>query len=215
MKRKVVFIGILITAIVVFVFVFQSQSIPVKEYIVKAGAIQEFVESNGIVELENKKTIYSTIDGVIKDVMINEGDAVKSGEKLARINNDDLSNSIKISRTTYNSEVAKYEDLINSVKPEQIKQAEAQLEQARLTLENAKEDYINKNEQYEKSLELYKNAAISKTELEDKELSRKVSKHNVDNAEQSYKIEEYQLQLLKNGPSEKSIKVSQASVEQS
>ena len=62
--------------------------------------ISESVYASGIVKSKNQYQVYSTVNGLIQEIMVAEGDIVKKGEPLMKV----LNESSKLN--TYNSQLA-------------------------------------------------------------------------------------------------------------
>ncbi|HOD42300.1 MAG TPA: efflux RND transporter periplasmic adaptor subunit, partial [Candidatus Wallbacteria bacterium] len=125
-----------------------------------------------------------------------------------------LNLALKKAAAAHQTALANLMEIKNSVKIEQIKQAEEQLAQARIALASSLNDYNYKKDLYKKMIELNRSGSIS-------EQNRKDTKNQYDAAENLFleserrvKIAEYNLALLKKGSSEHLIKAAEASVEQ-
>lgn len=51
-------------------------------------SISESVYASGIVKSRNQYQVYSTVNGMIQEILVTEGDAVKKGDPLMRILNE-------------------------------------------------------------------------------------------------------------------------------
>jgi len=54
----------------------------------KIETISESVYASGIVKSKNQFQVYSTVNGIIQDILISEGDSVEKGDPLFRVFND-------------------------------------------------------------------------------------------------------------------------------
>ncbi len=129
-----------------------------------------------------------------------EGDWVKKGSVLARLDDEDLRRRQELDRAALASAQARLSKLLAGSRPEEIKQAEAALEQA-------KADEENKKIQYERMKSLYERKVIPKESFDNAETSFKVAKAAVQSATENYK-------LVKEGPRKEDIEDARAQVDQ-
>ncbi|MCD6451917.1 MAG: efflux RND transporter periplasmic adaptor subunit [Acidobacteria bacterium] len=94
--------------------------VPVKVVSLTRGKLVDSISSTGSLEGSEKSAISPKISGIIKEVLVKEGDIVKKGDVLARFNDEDF----RI----------------------QVRQAEAALAQAKANFENAKLELKRKEE---------------------------------------------------------------------
>ncbi|MDR1960968.1 MAG: efflux RND transporter periplasmic adaptor subunit [Gracilibacteraceae bacterium] len=109
---------------------------------------EELVWSGNIVPAETAKLSFK-ISGVIADVSVRAGDAVQSGQVLARLNPDDCETQVRAAEAQWRAATLQAENIL----PAGLAQAKAQLD---LTLAN-----------YARALELYEAGAISAVSLEE------------------------------------------------
>ena len=53
--------------------------------------ILESVYASGIVKSKNQYQVYSTVNGLIQEILVSEGDTVKKGDPLMKVLNESLS----------------------------------------------------------------------------------------------------------------------------
>ncbi|HRS20543.1 MAG TPA: biotin/lipoyl-binding protein, partial [Clostridia bacterium] len=92
MKKKVIWTGvILLTAIAAGLKVkMGSPAVTVELAKVTRGDIEEYVEETGSLMLEQETAVYSAVSGRVIQVLKKEGDPVKEGEVIAKIDNSDI-----------------------------------------------------------------------------------------------------------------------------
>lgn len=73
----------------------QDKGLPVEVGYVEKGQVLEYVEETAYAKSDNEHVIYSDISGVLKDVMVREGDSVQKGDILATVEGDDIELQIK------------------------------------------------------------------------------------------------------------------------
>jgi len=73
----------------------QDKGLPVEVGYVEKGQVLEYVEETAYAKSDNERVIYSDVSGVLKDVMVREGDSVQKGDILATVEGDDIEIQIK------------------------------------------------------------------------------------------------------------------------
>ncbi|MEZ4947998.1 MAG: efflux RND transporter periplasmic adaptor subunit [Saprospiraceae bacterium] len=155
---------------------------------VEKRTIKETVAASGKVFPVTEVKISSDVSGEIVELLVEEGDSVKAGQLLARIDPD-----------AYESQVERGQAGVNSAKANaanarsQIENFKAQKAQIQANLENAKN--IHK-----RNVQLHKEGVISDAELEASEASKKGLEANLESisasiraAEQSAKAAEFNI----------------------
>ncbi len=132
------------------------------------SSITESVYASGIVKPDGQYKVYANTGGVIKSILVNEGDIVKKGQIIATLSNDALIANSRTSGITAN---------FNDVKNNQskIKEAEYNVEQAQLKMEN---DAVFLTRQRN----LWQQDIGTKAELDNRILAAKNSKAAYENA---------------------------------
>ena len=95
-KRATIAIVLLIASAGGFYYISsQDKGLPVEVGYVEKGQVLEYVEETAYAKSDNEHVIYSDISGVLKDVMVREGDSVQKGDILATVEGDDIELQIK------------------------------------------------------------------------------------------------------------------------
>jgi len=95
-KRATIAIVLLIVSAGGFYYISsQNKGLPVEVGYVEKGQVLEYVEETAYAKSDNEHVIYSDISGVLKDVMVREGDSVQKGDILATVEGDDIELQIK------------------------------------------------------------------------------------------------------------------------
>jgi len=123
-----------------------------KEWTVKKNDIKISIESDGKVVAEDGVDLSFSVSGdtlVVVETFIDEGDVVKKGDKIARVEADTLELNVRASYASYQSALATYNDKLDGASSEDeaksnnaIKQAELSLEQAKISLERSKANAV-------------------------------------------------------------------------
>jgi HlyD family secretion protein len=145
--------------------------------------IVETVSASGKIFPETEIKISSDVSGEIVELYVKEGDSVRTGQILAKVNADAYASAVERSSAGVN--VARTQAKVSG---NSIENAKQQLTQAKLQYENAKKIH-NRN------TELFKDGIISKAELENSETSMK-------NLEATYRASEISVNIaIKNSES--------------
>ena len=221
MKGKVVFIPVLIVSVLISIFIFNGfQKSDDGILTTKKGA---FIESSGMVE-SNALCLSSEVIGIIDEILVQEGDEVKIGQIIAKINNTNLNNQyeqslvgLKLSEKNLETIGDKIEnfDSQNTKIIEQAKsgymaiqgeyektiegasEEEVQLAQESVNQAKMNLDFMENN--LKTSKELLENQVISQSVYDEAELN-----YNVASAQ--YNGANSKLDLIKSQPSDGTIK---------
>jgi len=189
MKRFI--IGILIAAAIaggIYYFLTREKN-PSDLYIKVSGNIEATEVDAGF-----------KISGRIVNRLVDEGDWVKKGQLLAKLDDEDLRNRFEVAKATLLSAQARLNKLLAGSRPEEIREAQAAVEQAQFDLEN-------KRNHYERMKPLFDRGVIPKETLDNAEAAYKVAQASLQRATESYR-------LVKEGPRKEDIEDARAQVEQ-
>jgi HlyD family secretion protein len=140
------------------------------------------------------------ISGRIMDLAVQEGDWVKKGNVLARLDDEDIRNRLSLARAAVWSAEARLSKLLAGSRPEEVREAEARVREAEYDLEN-------KQLHYERMKVLHVKRVIPKEILDNAETGFKIAEASLQGAKESY-------QLVKEGPRREDIEDARAQVEQ-
>jgi HlyD family secretion protein len=184
------------------------------------------VSANGSIQPERTVNVSPKSAGILKKLLINEGDLVKKGQIIAYMDDSNLQGQLVQSRAQLvvaeanlqklmsgnrpqdiiqaqaqlEESQANLKKLMSGNRPEDIAQAEARLKKAQLTLEQAEDNF----RRYEK---LFKVGAISRQNFESYRTTRDTNIIQVQEAQQA-------LALQKSGTRKEDIEQAQAKVKQ-
>lgn len=150
---------------------------PTQVYTEKAQLrnIIEVVSATGKIQPETELKISSDVSGEITDLMVKEGDQVKKGDLLCRINPD-----------LYLSAIERVSASVNTTRAN-LKTAEAQLEQAKANLVNA-ESVFHRNEK------LLEQNAISQQEFDAAKANYESARANVIALEEGVRASKFNIE---------------------
>jgi HlyD family secretion protein len=139
---------------------------------VQARTIIEYVSGSGKVYPEDEVKITPDIAGKVTELNIQEGDSVKRGQVLARIDAD----AYAIQRNQAASVVAQSQA--------QVSGSEAQVQNSRAAMDALQAQIDQAQANYDRMSQMYKEAAVSKSELDVATASLRTAKSNYNAAQQ-------------------------------
>ncbi|MBQ0105095.1 MAG: efflux RND transporter periplasmic adaptor subunit [Armatimonadetes bacterium] len=247
MKRKIIPIIILILVVAVLAFagfarsknvpsktidqVQEAEGFPIEVGNIRIGDLQQTVELTGTVKPLDKQIITCKVNGKVDFVNFREGDAVKKGQVILQLEQDNYRDALKQAKMSLNQQKASLSQAIVDKKNTAV-QTDAGVKSAKLALQTAKENlklaqkpYRNQQIiQAENSVNtseynynqakrdaarfksLYEKGAVSLSDYENMKLKEDVAKKNLDNAKE-------QLSLVKEQGREEEIRRAQLSVQ--
>lgn len=150
-------------------------------YETSSGEISSEVSYTGEIKAAEEGYVTPKSAGIIRQIMVDIGDYVNSGDTLAVLDDTDYRLAYNQALASYNSALAQY----NSVTNGSIKQSSNQLQTA---LASAEIEYNNANDNYNRQKALYDAGAISRVALETAETRLKNAEINYNSAKNSYNI---------------------------
>jgi len=154
---------------------------------------QGVISLSGNVEVTEVDTGFK-ISGRVVDLLTDEGNLVQKGDKIAVLESAELESLVAQSRAVLSEALAKLEELRTGSRLQEIAQAAANMKAAEAELVKAKKDY-------ERAEKLYKNEAISASQLD-------AARSAHDSRVEQVKAAGEQLSLLKEGPRKEVIKAA-------
>jgi HlyD family secretion protein len=176
-KKKYYYIGIPVILLVIFAVVKSMTSSNAYEVTVEKSenrTIVETVIANGKVQPEVQVKMSPDVSGEIIELNVKEGDQVKKGDVLAKIN-PDLYLSVR-------------DRLVAG-----LNTAKANVANSKARLAQSKAQFINAEASYNRNVTLHKQGAISDAEFDAAKSQYEVAKSEVEAAEQSVTAAEYNL----------------------
>jgi membrane fusion protein, multidrug efflux system len=145
-------------------------------------------------------SISSKVSGKVSQLLVAEGDTVKAGQVLARIDPQDIMAQRAQAEAALAASKANYEQLINGSRPQEIQQARAAADQAKANLDNAA---LN----YDRMEKLFRDGAISASQRDNAQTAFQVARESYNGATQA-------LDLAVVGAREETIRAAAAQVKQ-
>jgi HlyD family secretion protein len=148
------------------------------------GKIDSHIAARGRVEGVSSQEIKlaSRVVGRLKEVTVNDGDALRKGQVVAVLENDDLQAQVEQARASLLRAQALLEKLQNGARPEERAASRAALEEAQAAADNARQNH-------ERSLKLFhEGGIISQSVLDQAERDGKMAEARLESARQNYKL---------------------------
>jgi HlyD family secretion protein len=178
-KKLIKYLLIVLGALLIFVIVAKkrgwigkSDKIKVSTDFVTKKTILETVSANGKIQPEVEVKISPDVSGEIIDLYVKEGDQVKKGDLLSKINPD-----------FYLSSLDKMEAAVNTSK--------ANLASAKSSLATFQAQYVNAESSYGRNKTLYESGAISASEWDAAKSAYDVAIANVAGGKENVKAAEF------------------------
>jgi RND family efflux transporter MFP subunit len=116
----------------------QPQAVPVRLAAVQRASVEDSLEVVASLEARRTVTLRPEISGRITEILVNEGDRVRVGQVIARLNSDDQRAELAQARAALEGARAQLAQLEAGSRAEDIAEARASLEQAQARLSNAR-----------------------------------------------------------------------------
>ena len=126
--------------------------------------ISESVYASGNIESGDQYQVFSTVSGIIEEILVEEGQLVKKGESLFKLSNEGV--KIALESAQLNRDFAN------------LTQNQNKLKELKFSIKSAKLKWRNDSLNYERKKMLYSKNVITGTELESAELSFQSSSSN-------------------------------------
>ena len=107
---------------------------------VQLGSLARTIETTGTVEPENAVSIVPKIEQRIVWMPLREGDAVRRGQLLVRLDNAESADQLAAAEAEVSVAEARLRDVLSGSRPQEIRAAKAALAQAQSNAQQAKRD---------------------------------------------------------------------------
>lgn len=154
------------------------------------------------------------ISGRVAEVMVKEGDVVRKGEILARIDKRDTDVQENQAKAALAVAKAKRDALVAGARPEEIGEARAVANQTKASADQALANLKNAEKNYQRMITLYNNGAISATQKDNVEADYLMAKKGWQAAVETTNSAEQKLKLVESGSREEDIRAAEAQVKQ-
>ena len=175
-------------------------AVPVEVITVERRDVISYVAATGTISPKQESNVGPRISGRIEKVYADEGDEVKGGEVLIKLEQEELKIAKNQAEAALKVAQANLNKVLAGTREEEIQQAEAGLAQAKANLEDAEVNFLRLKKLFE---------------------THTVAKKTFDNAETVYKVAQAQyeaamerLKMAKKGPTKEDIEIARAQVRQ-
>src|SRR6056297_2326937 len=158
------------------VWYIRSQPIPVATHTVSTGPVVRSVMGTGTLEARIRTTISPKIQGRIAEVLVDQGSAVKAGQLLVRLDDEDLAQQVRMATAVIGS-------------------SEATLGRFRAEIEQAKSTFIKTEADFVRNQKLAAANSTSQSELDQSREAMELAKSELLRAEANLLEAEQQVQL--------------------
>lgn len=171
-----------------------------QEYAVEKHDIVRDETVNGTLESKTQIDVKSKVGGIVKEILVKEGDPIVMGQVLARIDEIDLRKDLRTAQARFDLASAQYEKAKKGGTREQLSSLEANLKDNKVELDLARENL-------KRIQSLFDKGYSSDQELED-------AKGRFERAKASYDDTEQRLKFAKTGAAAEDIKIAEATFKQ-
>ena len=164
------------------------------------GEITESISALGNLEPYLRVEVKPEVDGKVERIFVKQGELVKKGQRIVKIDPGDLPVILKQAEAGVLSARAKLNKLLAGPDASDVAQMETSYEQARISLDDAKK-------QLARDEALFHNGAISEQQFQD-------SRSRVKLAEQQFIAAKEKLDSARSGPKKEDVEVARAELAQ-
>lgn len=153
------------------------------EYIteeVKRSNIKQTVSATGTVTTADKIDLSFKASGTISEILVKEGDEVKIGDVLAKLDDRAARAQLRQAEANLASAISNLNKILAGASPEDVKISQESVNNAKISYENAKRDYDALVLKLEEDIAMYQKAVSSA------EISLADSQKNLENAKTYY-----------------------------
>ncbi len=143
----------------------------VRVALVGMAPLQSTVDTNGKVEADRIYELRAPLPGFCSFLSVREGDKLKAGEMIARIDDPSLASDLAAARAELESAQVDLRNIKRGPPPEELNQTEADVARIRLELDNARKT-LQTNEW------LYERQAISRAEVDQSKRQVQLLEHS-------------------------------------
>jgi len=121
------------------------------------------INASGMIEA-TEVTLSSKVLAKVAQVTAEEGDSVRAGELLVRLDPDQYADQVRQAQGALGAAQARYREALNGARPEQVEQARAQVAQAEASVAGARRQLSLAEENFTGSLDLSGRLEIAQTQ---------------------------------------------------
>ena len=126
-----------------------------------AGELTVRITASGNVEPIRTVNLSPKSAGIVRELLVEQGDRISQGQLIARMDNDQLNAQIIQNQASVNEARAQLDDALNGASNTDIGQAEAAVELARAQLQDARARLSLSEDERDRTQQLFDRGAIS------------------------------------------------------
>lgn len=176
----------------------QANGLPVNVGVVTKSALESKILTSGIVTVEDKQKLYANTSGTLREFAVKEGDKVKKGQVIGKIDTSDVESRILDLEAQIELAKANLAKAQTGSEPEEVAQERERVAQAQREYDAAKREY-------DRMAQLNTSGASTQQELDK-------AKAQLDNTLSSLEVAKQQLILKQKGPRREEIASQQAQI---
>jgi HlyD family secretion protein len=177
-----------------------EEAVPVRVEKIQKRSLRLEINTVGTVLPVQEVVISPKIAGKVEKIFVREGDYVKAGDTILKLDQTDFLLTIRQAEAALSTAKANLTNLLAGTRPEKIEQAKAVLHQAQANLANMEKEY-------QRTKRLAALEAVAQRQLD-------AITAQYESAIAQVKQAQEQLDMLKKGPTEEEIEIARAQVKQ-
>ncbi|MGF9799826.1 efflux RND transporter periplasmic adaptor subunit [Brevibacillus agri] len=176
----------------------QAMGMPVNIGAPTKSVLESKILTSGIVTVEDKQKQYANVTGTLREFVVKEGDKVKKGQVIAKIDTSDVDGRLLDLEAQMEVAKANLAKAQIGAEPEEVAQERERVNQAQREYDAAKREY-------DRIQQLFASGASTQQELDK-------AKSVLDNAQSSLNVTKQQFALKQKGPRKEDIAAQQAQI---
>ncbi|WP_289138600.1 efflux RND transporter periplasmic adaptor subunit [uncultured Brevibacillus sp.] len=176
----------------------QAMGMPVSIGTTTKSTLESKILTSGVVIVEDKQKQYANVTGTLREFIVKEGDKVKKGQVIAKIDTSDVDSKILDIEAQMELARANLAKAQVGNEPEEVAQENERVLQAQREYDTAKKEY-------DRMHQLFTSGASTQQELDK-------AKSQVDSTLSTLNVAKQQLSLKKKGPRKEEIASQQAQI---
>ncbi len=168
--------------------------------VVRRDVLKSQVSASGEIRAKDYANLQAEIVGVVTDLPVHEGDKVKKGDFLLKIDPVQTSTQTDATRAQFDAarQDLRSQEFQISISEHNLANAKAQLEAARAQADQSDAAYVRAQASFRRSQQMSEDGLISRDEYEQAQLSLKTAKANADVARKQVEQMDNQIKISEN-----------------
>ncbi|WP_068516589.1 efflux RND transporter periplasmic adaptor subunit [Leptolyngbya sp. O-77] len=166
---------------------------------VESQALTVRITANGKVQPVQTVNISPKATGILRELLVEQGDRVREGQIIARMESEDVAARMMQARAQVAEAQARLAEVRSGSRPEEIAQRQAEVERARAQVRDAETRVQLANQRLERNRSLASQGAISRDALDEVVREANSARANLEQTQASLRAAEQSLNLSRNG----------------